>query len=123
TARYGHNGSGRTGGQLANQPLPAVHTPDRHAGHGLDPADRSPQPQPARRTPSGMGRSPASSYAGSAAQRLADPGVGLVLGLVGLRVGGARVPDLLTDTAQRLVAIARVVVPPLHHQPESGGRL
>src|SRR6266498_1356370 len=35
-------GSGRTGGQQAYQPLRAVHTPDRPAGHGLDPADRSP---------------------------------------------------------------------------------
>jgi hypothetical protein len=37
------------------------HTPDRPAGHGLDPSDRSPHAQPAKSTPSGMGRSPASS--------------------------------------------------------------
>ena len=42
-ARYGHHGLRSTGGQQAHQPLRAVHTPDRHAGHGLDPADRSPQ--------------------------------------------------------------------------------
>ena len=42
-ARYGHRGLRSTGGQQAHQPLRAVHTPDRHAGHGLDPADRSPR--------------------------------------------------------------------------------
>jgi hypothetical protein len=28
--------------RTAHQPLDAVHTPDRHAGHGLDPGERSP---------------------------------------------------------------------------------
>ncbi len=47
TARYAPHGSGRTGGQLANQPLPAVHTPDRHAGHGLAALDARPRrPEP-----------------------------------------------------------------------------
>ncbi len=47
------------GGQLANQPLRAVHTPDRPAGHGLDPADRSPRTQASHRSmPSGKGAKP-----------------------------------------------------------------
>src|SRR5215207_3835512 len=41
-ARYGHGWLRSTGGQQAHQPLDAVHTPDRPAGHGLNPAGRSP---------------------------------------------------------------------------------
>ena len=51
-------GSGRTGGRQANQPLRAVQTPDRHAGHGLAPPagtrDANPDHDTTRRT----GRSP-----------------------------------------------------------------
>src|SRR5215218_10478242 len=61
-------GSGRRAASTAHQPLDAVHTPDRPAGHGLNPADRSPDTDvTSRGTPSGMGRSPARTYSSNEA--------------------------------------------------------
>src|SRR3954451_4988624 len=72
-AGYGHGWLRSTGGLQAHQPLSAVHTPDRSAGHGLDPAGRSPDDDATSRCmPSGMGRSPARVTVG-----FCDDGVGV----------------------------------------------
>jgi peroxidase len=51
-------GSGRTGGQQANQPLRAVHTPGRHAGHGLTRPSGARHASQPRHDSSGWGQAP-----------------------------------------------------------------
>src|SRR3954447_19137169 len=51
-------GSGRTGGQQAHQPLRAVHTPNRPAGHGLTRPTGAPQIEATKGTPGRAGAEP-----------------------------------------------------------------
>jgi hypothetical protein len=59
TARYRHHGL-RSDGGLTGQPnrYKRFHTPDRHAGHGLHPADRSPPTQTNHGMPRRAGATP-----------------------------------------------------------------
>jgi hypothetical protein len=55
-------GSGRTGGQHGLPTATTVHTPDRLAGHGLTPDDRSPHTQSDHDTARRAGRSPVRTF-------------------------------------------------------------
>src|SRR3954468_670384 len=105
-------GSGRRAASTAHQPLRAFHTPDRPAGHGLNPAGRGPDADVTSRcTPSGMGRSPA-RVSGRRRRRGmvgVDPGAGPEAGARLRRLLGRRAAPA-TATMDVLTAGVRIAV-------------